>query len=156
MESIYRNVAGSIPLKNAKNFQGIYFKERLRTTSTPANPACRISGEETLLIYTISLVLEDQRKQFTDHFKICKILRFDVWDKVSKSGLREFCGRQPLKNLLSSLLDTFFSYIYTSKSKWLITCYGGCLSPVVILRNYLYLDYPIIIIISHFNVLYLS
>ena len=66
------------------------------------------SQKRKLLIYTIMLVLEDQRRQFTDHFKIRKILRFDVWDKVSKNGLREFCGRQPLKNLLSSLLDTFF------------------------------------------------
>ena len=28
------------------------------------------------------------------------------WDKVFKSGLNNFCGRQPLKNLLSPLLNT--------------------------------------------------
>ena len=32
------------------------------------------------------------------------------YDKVFQSGLRKFCGRQPLKNLLSPLLNTF-SYI---------------------------------------------
>ena len=30
------------------------------------------------------------------------------WDKVFKSGLRKFCGRQPLKNVLSLLLNTLF------------------------------------------------
>ena len=29
-----------------------------------------------------------------------------IWDKVFKSGLSKFCGRQPLKNLLSPLLNT--------------------------------------------------
>ena len=28
------------------------------------------------------------------------------WDKVFKSGLSKFCGRQPLKNLLIPLLNT--------------------------------------------------
>ena len=28
------------------------------------------------------------------------------WDKVLKSGLSKFCGRQPLKNLLSRFLNT--------------------------------------------------
>ena len=28
------------------------------------------------------------------------------WDKVLKSGLSKFCGRQPLKNLLSTFLNT--------------------------------------------------
>ena len=30
------------------------------------------------------------------------------WDKVFKSGLSKFCGRQPLQNLPSPLLNTFF------------------------------------------------
>ena len=30
----------------------------------------------------------------------------NIWDKVFKSGLSNFCGRQPLKNLLSPLLNT--------------------------------------------------
>ena len=29
-----------------------------------------------------------------------------IWRKVFKSGLSKFCGRQPLKNLLSPLLNT--------------------------------------------------
>ena len=29
-----------------------------------------------------------------------------TWDKVFKSGLSKFCGRQPLKNLLSPLVNT--------------------------------------------------
>ena len=29
-----------------------------------------------------------------------------IWDKVFKSGLSKFCGRQPLKSLLSPLLNT--------------------------------------------------
>ena len=29
-----------------------------------------------------------------------------IWDKVFKSGLSKFCGRQPLKNSLSPLLNT--------------------------------------------------
>ena len=65
MESFYSKVAGSKPIKNSKIFQSTYFKERLWTTSTPAiNPACPVSGEETLLIYMM-LVLEDQPRQFT-------------------------------------------------------------------------------------------
>ena len=31
----------------------------------------------------------------------------NIWGKVFKSGLSQFCGRQPLKNLLSPLLNTF-------------------------------------------------
>ena len=34
-----------------------------------------------------------------------KLLRF-IWNKVFKSGLSKFCGRQPLKHLLSPLLNT--------------------------------------------------
>ena len=30
------------------------------------------------------------------------------WDKVFKSGQSKFTGRQPLKNLLSPLLNTLF------------------------------------------------
>ena len=29
-----------------------------------------------------------------------------LWSKVFRSGLSKFCGRQPLKNLLSTLLST--------------------------------------------------
>ena len=29
-----------------------------------------------------------------------------IWDKVFKSGLSKFCGRQPLKNLVIPLLNT--------------------------------------------------
>ena len=35
----------------------------------------------------------------------------DIWGKIFKSGLSKFCGRQPLKNLLSPLLNTL-SHIY--------------------------------------------
>ena len=31
---------------------------------------------------------------------------FNIWDKVFKSGLSKFYGKQPLKNLLSPLLNT--------------------------------------------------
>ena len=30
----------------------------------------------------------------------------DIWDKLFKSGVSKFCGRQPLKNLLTPLLNT--------------------------------------------------
>ena len=33
------------------------------------------------------------------------ILLPNIWDKVCKSGLSKFCGRQPLKNLLSPFLN---------------------------------------------------
>ena len=32
----------------------------------------------------------------------------NIWDKVFESGLKEFFGRQPLKNLLSPLLNALF------------------------------------------------
>ena len=32
--------------------------------------------------------------------------RFNIWDKVFKSALSKFCGRLPLKNLPSPLLNT--------------------------------------------------
>ena len=35
-----------------------------------------------------------------------KIRRSLIWDKLFKSGLSKFFGRQPLKNLLSPLLNT--------------------------------------------------
>ena len=35
-------------------------------------------------------------------------------DKVFRSGLRKFCGRQPLKNVLSPLLNTL-SYMKLKK-----------------------------------------
>ena len=36
------------------------------------------------------------------------MLLYIIWDKVFKSGLSKFCGRQPLKNSLSPLLNTLF------------------------------------------------
>ena len=40
----------------------------------------------------------------TEVFQPCYIT--NIWDKVFKSGLSKFCGRQSLKNLLRSLLNT--------------------------------------------------
>ena len=34
-----------------------------------------------------------------------------IWDKVFNSGQSKFCGRQPLKNILSGLLNTL-SYFW--------------------------------------------
>ena len=31
-----------------------------------------------------------------------------MWEKEFKNGLRKFCGKQPLKNLLSPLLNTLY------------------------------------------------
>ena len=54
MKSFYSKVAGSRPIKNSKIFQSTYFKARLWMTSTLAiNSACSVSGDQTLLIYTI-------------------------------------------------------------------------------------------------------
>ena len=36
----------------------------------------------------------------------------DIWDKVFKSGPSKFCGRQPLKNLLSPLFNTLSHLFY--------------------------------------------
>ena len=41
----------------------------------------------------------------------------DKRDKVSKSGLSKFCGRQPLKNLLSPLLNTLSQVIDLNSEK---------------------------------------
>ena len=35
----------------------------------------------------------------------CQKSMMEIWDKVCKSGLNKFCGRQPLKNLPSPLLN---------------------------------------------------
>ena len=40
------------------------------------------------------------------------ILLPNIWDKVCKSGLSKFCGRQPLKNLLSPFLNTLSHMIH--------------------------------------------
>ena len=45
-----------------------------------------------------------------------KIFSTDIWDKVFKSGLSKCCGRPPLKNLLSPLLN-FFSHIISEISR---------------------------------------
>ena len=39
-------------------------------------------------------------------YSIVLLYQSFIWDKVFKSGLSKFCGRQPLKNLLSPLLNT--------------------------------------------------
>ena len=36
----------------------------------------------------------------------------DIWDKVFKNGLSKFCGRQPLKKLLSPLLSHMCVNLY--------------------------------------------
>ena len=38
-----------------------------------------------------------------------------IWNRVFSSGLSKFCGRQPLKNVLSALMNTL-SHIFTSRS----------------------------------------
>ena len=38
-------------------------------------------------------------------------INLNIWDKVFKSRLSKFCGRQPLKNLLSPLLNNL-SYLF--------------------------------------------
>ena len=43
------------------------------------------------------------------------ILLPNIWDKVCKSGLSKFCGRQPLKNLLSPFLNTLSHMIHFTK-----------------------------------------
>ena len=40
-----------------------------------------------------------------------------IRDKVFNSGLSKFCGRHPLKNLLSPLLNTFFHIVF--KPMWI-------------------------------------
>ena len=42
-----------------------------------------------------------------------------MWDKLFKSGLSKFCGRQPFENLLSPLLNTFShfnSFLYFAEA----------------------------------------
>ena len=41
-------------------------------------------------------------------FKGSFILTDDSWAEISKSGLSKYCERQPLKNLLSPLLNNLF------------------------------------------------
>ena len=49
----------------------------------------------------------DQSKYFISSDVILKMtFSRHIWDKAFKSGLSKFCGRQPLKNLLSPLLNT--------------------------------------------------
>ena len=43
-------------------------------------------------------------------------MAINIWNKVFKSGLRKFCGRQPLKNLLSPLLNTLSHLILVIES----------------------------------------
>ena len=40
-----------------------------------------------------------------------------IWDKVFKNELRKFCGRQPLKNLLSPLQNTLSHIIFANKNE---------------------------------------
>ena len=42
--------------------------------------------------------------------KTVNIWKLFKWDKVFKGGLSKFCGRQPLKNLLSLFLNICPSY----------------------------------------------
>ena len=47
----------------------------------------------------------------------CKNIATKIWDKVFKNGLGKFCGRQPLKNLLSPLLNTL-SHMFRLYLDW--------------------------------------
>ena len=42
----------------------------------------------------------------------------DIWDKVFKNGLIKFCGRQPLKNLLSPLLNIWSHLLLLLASRY--------------------------------------
>ena len=55
--------------------------------------------------------------KFDWHWFTVNIYNYHMWDKVFKSGLSKFYGRQPLKNLLSPLLNTL-SHISKIKSNW--------------------------------------
>ena len=44
------------------------------------------------------IVLSTQYASLFDLTSVILYFVFDIWDKVFKSGLSKFCGRQPLKN----------------------------------------------------------
>ena len=59
--------------------------------------------------------------------KVDTIYECYKWDRVFKSGLIKFCGRQPLKNLLSPLLNTLsqillWKYFIKKNRDWVVFC----------------------------------
>ena len=58
------------------------------------------SGCDTFMIFLVNGYAKLEKI-----LKACDV-KVHIWDKVFHSGLRKFCGRQPLKNFFSPLLNT--------------------------------------------------